>query len=1158
QSAVSGPGSGRLLLAVVVPLRQVLRVRAGNGRAQVLAVSGPTFEEQLASLVSNAAPAAGLGSVAIANDPMPVRDAEEAELVSELRNLAQSVSSSRSIERRQLRLTYLSGLPAQQDGWPAVSPTRTPQVTYYGPDIAKVFVFGKWHPMPRQLCAYGDAGVARWAPRVPAKPWLPSLAAIRDVLAARRQTWPRPLQLRPALTGIATGDNYIGEHRDKRARTSTPLRPYPLMGEKRAAGAGRLQPAGDCNAPTNSHWTLHSLPKRKRARHPSRDNYQVFAPELAWRQVFLRPRRHPRRRDGPGQNSAESVAFLLGLHGGRRRGGRQRPLPESSPCGATPATRREECLRGRAAAGDWTLLLLHLMQLCLKDEEFFRANFHSTPWCRRGSSITRIRTRSCTRGTAGSQCQLPLHPDRTPIQNNLDELFTLLSFVAPKVFRLKFRALYEILKPFPAAPHQRGHAFDTATGNKTRLLNIQMQLRKCINHPYLFDGVEPEPFQPGEHLVTASAKLILIDRLLKYLKANGHKASRNERLDGSVRGEEALPGAVKNFNQTAETFVFLLSTRAAAGSGLNLVSADTVIFVDSATSIRQNDLQAAARVQHRIGQTRNVKIIRLAGKNTIEEIILRRAETKLALTKQVIGHGKFSLGFDDADKAKEADASKQSNREVAGSGLSPRNRLRLVNRVSASNAVASATSAAAAEEEAAATHMYMWEGKDYSSGAANIDQLEAKDETALQALLTDLRVKETAEAGAGRGLRGQQASGALTQLPDAASSRRQARRPLTEAEKVERRAKREAAAAAAPPRRRRRCDAGRSAVRRSGARPASTRRIRFAMATDSSDEEAADDEPRGVGDIGEDKRSRAELRHRGRRRAAGGPGGRRRHRLPVGRRRRALAGSGGVFAALDAAWPKSGVGAAYEAASAVGRPAAGRFTPAAAGQAARWRDLLRPAGCPGLQPPGPANRWRALSSRPAQRPSAASPNRPPRRARPDAVASVPQHLPRLGHGLSAGLGWYGVERNLQKLLARRGVPAFQRQPEINDESAEESEAEVAAAAPEPKRPRLALGRHFHRLPGRPGRRPAGGGRDQLARYLLAYDADVQLTVPAGAAAAAPQGQLDFLVTLLDTGDGRGPGGAIAVPGVGARLRGGRALPSCGGFFSQSGCLRLYF
>ena len=45
-------------------------------------------------------------------------------------------------------------------------------------------------------------------------------------------------------------------------------------------------------------------------------------------------------------------------------------------------------------------------------------------------------------------------------------------------------------------------------GSKTRLMNILTQLRKCVNHPYLFDGVEPEPFELGEHLVEASGKLV--------------------------------------------------------------------------------------------------------------------------------------------------------------------------------------------------------------------------------------------------------------------------------------------------------------------------------------------------------------------------------------------------------------------------------------------------------------------------------------------------------------------------------------------------------------------------------------------------------------------------------------------------------------------------
>ncbi|KAL5477821.1 hypothetical protein EMCRGX_G024669 [Ephydatia muelleri] len=196
------------------------------------------------------------------------------------------------------------------------------------------------------------------------------------------------------------------------------------------------------------------------------------------------------------------------------------------------------------------------------------------------------------------------------------------------------------------------------SGSKTRLMNVLVQLRKCVNHPYLFDGVEPEPFEAGEHLIEASGKLFIIDKLLAHLKSRGHRVLMfsqmtrmldviqdyrgytYERLDGSVRGEERFL-AVKNFSNDPESFVFLLSTRA-GGQGLNLVGADTIIFVDSDFN-PQNDLQAAARA-HRIGQIRPVKVIRLLGKNTVEKVILKRAYAKLELTATVIEGGQFSHG----------------------------------------------------------------------------------------------------------------------------------------------------------------------------------------------------------------------------------------------------------------------------------------------------------------------------------------------------------------------------------------------------------------------------------------------------------------------------------------------------------------------------------
>lgn len=59
--------------------------------------------------------------------------------------------------------------------------------------------------------------------------------------------------------------------------------------------------------------------------------------------------------------------------------------------------------------------------------------------------------------------------------------------------------------------------------DKMRLLNILMQLRKCCNHPYLFDGAEPgPPYTTDMHLVTNSGKMVVLDKLLPKLKEQGN------------------------------------------------------------------------------------------------------------------------------------------------------------------------------------------------------------------------------------------------------------------------------------------------------------------------------------------------------------------------------------------------------------------------------------------------------------------------------------------------------------------------------------------------------------------------------------------------------------------------------------------------------------
>ena len=207
-------------------------------------------------------------------------------------------------------------------------------------------------------------------------------------------------------------------------------------------------------------------------------------------------------------------------------------------------------------------------------------------------------------------------------------------------------------------------------GEKTKLLNIVMQLRKAANHPYLFDGVEDKSLDPfGEHLVEHSGKLRLLDKLIPRLQTQGSRilifsqmtrmldilddycAMRSHsfcRIDGQTSCEDR-DRQIEEFNAPkSQHSVFLLSTRA-GGLGINLTTADIVILYDSDWN-PQMDLQAQDRA-HRIGQKKPVKVFRLITEHTIEERILSRALQKLKLDALVIQSG----GLVEKEKANNKD-----------------------------------------------------------------------------------------------------------------------------------------------------------------------------------------------------------------------------------------------------------------------------------------------------------------------------------------------------------------------------------------------------------------------------------------------------------------------------------------------------------------------
>ena len=56
-----------------------------------------------------------------------------------------------------------------------------------------------------------------------------------------------------------------------------------------------------------------------------------------------------------------------------------------------------------------------------------------------------------------------------------------------------------------------------------KLLNMLVQLRKVVNHPYMFSEAEENPGQTDEKIVTSSAKMMVLDKLLWRLKDGGHR-----------------------------------------------------------------------------------------------------------------------------------------------------------------------------------------------------------------------------------------------------------------------------------------------------------------------------------------------------------------------------------------------------------------------------------------------------------------------------------------------------------------------------------------------------------------------------------------------------------------------------------------------------------
>ncbi|MFJ4651727.1 SNF2-related protein [Nocardia sp. NPDC088792] len=288
----------------------------------------------------------------------------------------------------------------------------------------------------------------------------------------------------------------------------------------------------------------------------------------------------------------------------------------------------------------------------------------------------------------------------TPMENNLMELWSLLSIVAPGLFPhpAKFRDYYatpiekgcdterlarlqrriapllrrrtkeQVATELPPKLEQTLHVdlspkhrkiydtrlqherrkvlglLDDVDRNRLTILTSLTALRQLSLHAALIDD---------NHDAVESAKLEALLEHLDEVAESGHRAlvfsqftrfltRLRDRLDREGIACSYLDGRTRKRAEAIERFrggtapVFLISLKA-GGFGLNLTEADYCFILDPWWN-PATEAQAVDRV-HRIGQTNTVMVYRLIANDTIEDKVMRLKQRKAAL---------FDGVFDDA------------------------------------------------------------------------------------------------------------------------------------------------------------------------------------------------------------------------------------------------------------------------------------------------------------------------------------------------------------------------------------------------------------------------------------------------------------------------------------------------------------------------------
>ena len=281
----------------------------------------------------------------------------------------------------------------------------------------------------------------------------------------------------------------------------------------------------------------------------------------------------------------------------------------------------------------------------------------------------------------------------TPVENSLDDLISLFSFLMPGYLerpagklsmadkawhnkrQTKRAAAYilrrtkkevapelpeKIEKTFYCELGEKQHQFYQDTLNKTRrdISKLEMsgakagrvqfaaftellRLRQACVDPRILDENFPKKESAKlaafdevlNECIDAGSRILVFSSFVSALKLLvEHLQARDQKfsyLDGKTKNRLAL---VDQFNEDTSISVFLISLKA-GGTGLNLTGADTVLHFDPWWNPAA-EAQATDRA-HRIGQTKVVTSIKLIAAGTVEEKVLELQNKKAEILKDL-------------------------------------------------------------------------------------------------------------------------------------------------------------------------------------------------------------------------------------------------------------------------------------------------------------------------------------------------------------------------------------------------------------------------------------------------------------------------------------------------------------------------------------------